>query len=150
MIQRKQTIYLLLAVLLAVLTTWMPLATVADSGQPLQTIYSLWALGANGARNFAPWPLFLLAVLSASLSLIAIFLYKKRMLQARLCTVNLAVLVAWYIALVAVSKHAAPDAATFSLSLSSVLPLLSALLIVMARKAIIADERLVRAADRIR
>ncbi|GEM_PF-4934497 len=64
--------------------------------------------------------------------------------------VNIFIMVMWYIAMIVVSKQLAPDAANFQLEIASSFPAVIAILLFMARKGIISDERLVRAADRIR
>ena len=92
---------------------------------------------------------FVILLLASSIDLLTIFIYKQRMRQAALCLVSLFVYIAWYVALIVYSKQTAPDAA-FHLSWETVLPMVAAILTLMARKAIIADEKLVRAADRIR
>lgn len=71
-------------------------------------------------------------------------------MQARLCMVNILMIVLWYIAMIVVSKQLAPDAANFRLEMASAFPAVMAILLFMARKGIISDEKLVRAADRIR
>ena len=120
--QRKQTVFLLLAVILGVVTLSM---------------------------RFYSWAMFIILLLASSIDLLTIFIYKQRMRQAALCLVSLFVYIAWYVALIVYSKQTAPDAA-FHLSWETVLPMVAAILTLMARKAIIADEKLVRAADRIR
>ena len=62
----------------------------------------------------------------------------------------MALYVAWYLALIVVSKMQAPDALNFHLDFPAALPPVSAILCFMARKGVLADEKLVRAADRIR
>lgn len=121
--QRKQTVFLLLAVILGVVTL---------------------------STRFYSWAMFIILLLASSIDLLTIFIYKQRMRQAALCVVSLFVYIAWYVALIVYSKQTAPDAAAFHLSWETVLPMVAAILTLMARKAIIADEKLVRAADRIR
>lgn len=150
MIQRKQTVFLFLAALFGILAMCMQLATVSLEGLTTYRIFSLWAIGQSGVRSFIPCPLFILMLLSATLSVCTIFLYKRRPLQAKLCMVNIFIMVLWYISMIVVSKQMAPDAMNFQLSMASSFPAVIAILLFMARKGIKADERLVRAADRIR
>ena len=150
MIQRKQTIFLFLAVVFGILSLCMQLATVTYEGLTTYRVFSLWAIGQNEASNFVPCPLFILMLLSTTLSVCTIFLFKRRPLQARLCLVNLFIMVLWYISMVMVSKQLAPDAMNFHLEIASSFPAVVAILLFMARKGILADERLVRSADRIR
>lgn len=150
MIQRKQSLFLLLAVVLGVVALSMPLAMVTSDGMVTARIYNLLYTDSQGGAHFVVWPLFALLVFASALSLYAIFLFKRRLLQARLCLVSIIALLAWYVGLIAYSKMLAPDAANFHLSLTAALPAVSLILNFMARKAILADEKLVRAADRIR
>ncbi len=112
MIQRKQTVFLLLACILALVCLFMRLQ---------------WIDVLQGV--------------SAVLSAYTIFEYKRRLFQARLCIVGLFVIFAWYIGLAVLEGTA---------GLVESLPMVNAILIFMARKGIISDEKLVRAADRIR
>ena len=123
MIQRKQSVFLLLSVILGVLTL---------------------------SVQFYSWVMFVVLLLAASLNLYTIFLYKKRMRQASLCLVSILVYIVWYITLVVYSRQVVSDASDFHLVWSDVVPAVCIILNFMARKAIIADEKLVRAADRIR
>ena len=113
MIQRKQTIYLLLACIIA--------------------------LVCFGLRFFQ-W-IDLLQVVSAVLSGITIFQYHRRLVQARLCLVGIFIIFAWYIGIAVLEGR---------VDTAEGLPMVNAILIFMARKGILDDEQLVRAADRIR
>ena len=150
MIQRKQTVFLFLAAVFGILVMCMQLATVSFEGLTTYRIFSLWALGQGSARSFVPCPLFILMLIASTVSVCTIFLYKRRPLQAKLCMVNIFIMLLWYIAMIVVSKQLAPDAANFQLEIASSFPAVIAILLFMARKGIIADERLVKAADRIR
>ena len=150
MIQRKQTLFLLLAVILSVVTMSTPIATVTQEGLTLHRVYCIMTMDAQGGASFQVWPLFLIMLLASSISVINIFLYRQRMVQAKLCLVSIFLLIAFYLGLAVFSKLLAPEALNFHLTLSAALPAICAILCVMARKGIIADEKLVRAADRIR
>ena len=152
MIQRKQTVFLLLAAIFGILAMCMQLATVLIEGTIVYRVFSLWAIEQGGASHFAltSCPLFILLLLSSTLSVCTIFLYKRRPLQAKLCMANIFIIVLWYIALVVVSKQLTPDAMNFRLQMASAFPSIMAILLFMARKGVLADEKLVRAADRIR
>ena len=114
--QRKQTLLLLIAVIL-------------------------------GMVFFIAWPLFIIQMLSSAISLIAVYLYRHRTVQASVCLAAVCVNLAWYVCLaVMVNNGSLPD----ELPLTVCLPLIAAILCFLARKAIIADEKLVRSVDRIR
>jgi len=112
MIQRIQSLYLLVAAILALVVVFMRL-------QVLDT----------------------LQLASAVLSIVTILKFKKRHRQTIFCTYNLLLIVAWYI-LVAVFDR--------TVTALEALPMVEAILVFLARKAIIADEKLVRSVDRIR
>ena len=150
MIQRKQTVFLLVAAILGVVCLMLSVGTVTADGMVTARVYNLMWLDAQREAHFSVWPLFCLLLVASSVSLYTIFLYKRRPLQATLCLVPMALCVAWYVALIVVSKSLAPDAVDFQVSLTAALPAVMLILLFMARKAILADERLVRAADRIR
>jgi hypothetical protein len=112
MIQRIQTVYLLLAAILAVVCSCIRLT----------------------------W-LDVLQLLNAAVCLGTIFLYAKRVLQAKICLVALLLVFAWYIGLAVIQGY---------VNTVDCLPMIEAILIFLARRGIIHDEKLVRAADRIR
>ena len=123
MIQRKQSVFLLLAVILGVLII----------------------------VNYPMWPLFLLALVVSSLSFFTIFKYKRRPLQARLSILAAILFVLWYPAVMLVNKFMMSTGLQYDIvNVWGALPAVSAILCLMARKGIMDDERLVRAADRIR
>ena len=150
MIQRVQTIYLLLVVALGVALIWLPVVqfvTPADAAE-LQ-IWELSALG--GAPLHGLWGLLVTTALIPLLALIDIFLFKKRLLQARLNIFSIMLCFGYYGVLaiyiwlakmsMGVEWHILPFAS---------FPLVCLVLTMMATRRILKDEALVRAADRIR
>ncbi len=150
MIQRVQTIYLLLVVALGVALIWLPVVqfvTPADAAE-LQ-IWELSALG--GAPLQGLWGLLVTTALIPLLALIDIFLFKKRLLQARLNIFSVMLCLGYYGVLaiyiwlakmsMGVEWHILPWAS---------FPLVCLVLTMMATRRILKDEALVRAADRIR
>jgi 4-hydroxybenzoate polyprenyltransferase len=114
--------------------------------QRIQTIYLLVAV-ILGMVFWLAWPLFLIQIFASAVSLITIFLYKNRPRQAVLCLVSILADFAWYIVLAVLIQQGQQPTA---LPLTACLPLIAAILCFMARRAILADEKLVKAADRIR
>lgn len=150
MIQRKQTLFLLLAAVLNLITLSNPVATVASDSMNIIRVFNLLWIDTTGASGFGVWPLFAILLLTSALVFYTIFLYKHRPRQAQMCLVEMMLTLLWYIMLIVFSKTLAADAAKFHLSWAAGLPAASLILLFMARKAILADEKLVRAADRIR
>ena len=85
--------------------------------------------------------------LNPTLVLLSVFLFKKRMLQARLCLLSIViqlVLVGYYGVQLFVEVSYPLTYFVFGVSLASIL------LLFLARRAILKDEALVRSVDRIR
>ncbi len=147
MIQRKQSVYLLLAFIASVLCLYLPLGSFELAGMGKEPVlYNLAIISGDGAMQFRYCVLFVLLSASALLSIVTIFLYKSRKLQMRLCKVNLLLLVLWYAMLMFVVL----TNANFRQEHQVILPFASAVMVWLAHRGVAADERLVKAADRIR
>ena len=152
MIQRKQTVFLLLAVILSVCCLCSPIGTFDVGGLNTVTEYNLWLVDGQGQRQFSCWPLFAILLPSSALGLYSIFLYHNRRIQARMCTFNIFLVIGWYIVYAVFSNVLGSPVAgtTFQIELGGGLPAISLAFYFLAYKGIMADEKLVRAADRIR
>lgn len=152
MIQRKQTIFLLIAVILTVFCLCLPLGTFTSESVlgEKHDMYNLWIAMADGSHDYSIWALFVIQLLTCPIALIAIFMYHNRIVQSRFCTFNIFLIIGWYIVYKVFALNLEGTYGQFSMSYTSVFPLISLILYFMARKAILADEALVRAADRIR
>lgn len=90
MLQRVQTIYLILAFTCSVLLLFLPiysLSITSDGGEPINSS-TVGAYGIQGETTQAI-PLYLIFVSGAMLSILAIFLYKNRKKQLLVCRLNL-------------------------------------------------------------
>jgi len=154
MIQRIQTLLLLVAFLLVMACLMGPLGTFVNEGLTEARMFNLWLTKADGAHDLRVAPLFCLLVLSATMQLFAVFMYKHRPTQARLCLLATVPLVLWHLLWVAYAFAGVAGmgaAAVYHPAWGRcVLPLLSCIFTLWARRRVLADERLVRAADRIR
>ena len=150
MIQRIQTLYLLAVVALGLALIWLPVMQLVtpEEAETLQ-VWELSALG--GAPLQGLWGLLLTTALIPLLAFIDIFLYKKRILQARL-NIFLVMLCLGYYGVLALYIWLA----TLSMNVEwhilpyASFPLICLVLTLMATRRILKDEALVRAADRIR
>lgn len=150
MIQRKQTLWLLLALVATVVCLCLPVGAFEPAGMGTSDkMYNLWIELAAGTHDFAVWPMFALLLASCPVVIAAIFLYANRPLQSKLCLFNMLLLVLWYVELAVNSRFGGAEV-TFHLAFAACLPALALILSFMAYKGIQHDERLVRAADRIR
>lgn len=138
MIQRKQTLWLLLATAAAVLCFVFPFAT----GKVLEK-------GAEVDKSLKAESSFLLLLLtgaSAVLSAIIIFLYKDRKLQMRLCLLGL--LIAAVVVFLYINELGKLSKST--LALFCVLPFAMLIGYFLAFRNIRQDERLVKSLDKLR
>ncbi len=136
MIQRIQTIYLLLA-------------TAASLGLP--AVLSLYS-DSNGDAVWAKDNLLYLGLFagSALLSFIAIFLYKNRQHQFVLGRLNIILNFVLLGVLVYQSQILSGGTAVLEKGIGMIIPLVSIVLIALANKAIKRDEDLVKSVDRLR
>ncbi len=130
-----------------------PLGAFVNEGLTEARMYNLWITAQNGSHDLIVAPLFCLLIIAATVQLIAIFLYRRRPMQARLCWLAMVPLVLWYLlwtvyGMAGINNVA--DGCTYHPAYSVALPFISLVFTVLARRGIMHDERLVRAADRIR
>ena len=155
MIQRIQTLYLLLATALMSLTLFLPLATIWEGGNEM-VVKAFFADGEMGFK--APLPIYMGIVLTAAtlLPLVTIFLFKKRLAQIRLC-VSAIVLLLGSAGFIALYCYRLCDVLSemftnlnFTLGFASLMPVVTIIPVVLAIRGIAKDEALVRSLDRIR
>lgn len=150
MIQRIQTIYLFLIVVLgALLCFFSPVQFLTPTGTEYIAL-----------TTFSKWPLALLTLAVPLIALVNIFLFKHRLLQARINVVNVVLclgyygLLALYIAYIVKGNEpvngAVLEDADWYLNVWAAIPLVNVVLSLMATRRILKDEALVRAADRLR
>lgn len=151
MIQRIQSVYLFLAVVALSLLFFFPLANFSNNQDII--IFSL-----QGFSRFSPleqmptWPLLAVNVLSIVLTIVSIFLFKKRALQMRITRFAL-MLNLGFIALTyfVYGDHLAKQIKMpVNYELGSLLPVIAMIFHVLAIYAINKDERLIKSIDRIR
>lgn len=150
MIQRKQSVFLLIAFIASVVCLCLPIGSFEPQAMGVSfKMYNLMVMLGTCA-DYSVCGLFGLLLISSALSLSTIFLFKNRMLQSRMCLCNLFLLVAWYIVFGVMTRNVISADTDFHVAVAVCLPAISIVLIFMARIAILKDEKLVRAADRIR
>ena len=153
MLQRIQTVYLLIIVALTVATLFLPLAV-------LQQGDALFSFDASGLSTmigepellYPAWGLFALTAIIAIIALVTIFLYKKRILQIRLCVFNAILMLGFYALFgffVWILKEELAGAA-LSVKIALSFPVIALILDYLAIRNIGADEALVRSLDRLR
>ena len=156
MIQRVQTLYLLLATALMSLTLFLPLANIWQADNTL--VIKAFSVDLSSFEFDLPLPIYLGIILTAAtlLPFITIFLFKKRLVQIRLCVSELVLLVGAiaFIALYCYRLCSLLSEVTtnsiFTISFAAVMPIIAIILVILAMRAIAKDEALVRSLDRIR
>ena len=149
MIQRKQTLYLLAALIVTLVCLCLPIARFVPQGMGTpMPMYNLWVVEGSGNHNFTPWPLFAVLLLTTPINVAAIFGYKNRKQQARFCAFCMLLIVGWYAVYTVFSEVL--HFGEFHVEWTAALPFVAMVFYFLARRGILADEALVRAADRIR
>ena len=153
MLQRIQTVYLLIIVALTVATLFLPLA-VLQQGDALFSFDSsgLSTMIGEPELLYPAWGLFALTAIIAIIALVTIFLYKKRILQIRLCVFNALLILGFYgfFAFLIYSLKGDMEGASVSVKIALSFPLVNLILDYLAIRNIGADEALVRSLDRLR
>lgn len=149
MIQRIQSVYLLVVSILAIICMCSPVGSIIASTKEISEFSNLCITLSDGTKDYAPWALFVILLVIAGVSFGTIFLFKKRMLQIRLTIFSSVLLIGYYITLVAFILLLA-DGASFTPSWTICLPFVALVLNWLAIRAIGADEALVKAYDRLR
>ncbi len=149
MLQRKQTLYLLFAIICTFVGSILPIGYITPQGMGTDMIVYQLFIKAD-CTNYSPWPLFALMLCTYPLSIGAIFMYKLRKKQAKLCMVAVAVYILWYAYYIYAAMVIFGKLGTFHFSYAALLPALAIVFYLLARRGIINDEKLVRSVDRIR
>jgi hypothetical protein len=142
MIQRIQSVYLILAVLVSTALFFLPLFELPS------------ATADTVSRDFMVTSNALLLVLNSAigaLSFIDIFIYRKRNVQARICRLIL-ILIFVMIALLFYTSDTISNGLDQKVifKIGTYLPLLQVLFVFLAHRGIRKDEKLVRSAERLR
>jgi hypothetical protein len=153
MIQRIQTLYLLLIAGLAMAMLFLPLAVI-HSGDAFYTFDAsgMSTMTTPAKLVYPAWALMALASIISLLALITVFLYKKRILQIRFCVFNTILLLAFYGLFAFFVWKIAGQSETFHFSVRIALsfPLVALIFNYLAIRNIGADEVLIRSLNRLR
>lgn len=153
MIQRKQTLYLMAAIILTVMCLSMQIGSFRAAGLEVARVYNLWFTDPIGKHHFDTWPLMAVLLPTTVVAAYTIFIYHNRKMQALFCMLNALLCVGWYVCYFVVGQMVGDKSwgtVSFRPTWPAVLPLIAIILYLLARRAILADEKLVRSMDRIR
>lgn len=152
MIQRIQSLYLLVATLLMSFTLFLPIASFGVAGQTYEL--TAFTLSCGEASQSTIW-MGIMLVMATALPLVTIFLFKRRTLQIRLCAVEIILLLGslvmiglYYWLTSRIFEGVTIDHRQFGWA--APMPILAIVVTYLASRAIFKDEVLVRSLDRIR
>lgn len=154
MIQRIQTLYLLAVAAMMITAIFTPLANFMAGAEE----YNLFAFALKGAEmSHSTIYMGIIIVLAAIVPLVTIFSYNKRLLQIRLCAVEIVLLLGslifmgiYYYLSNRIFSELGLQVQITSIRIAVIFPIVSLILTYMASRAIFKDEMLVRSLDRIR
>jgi uncharacterized membrane protein (UPF0182 family) len=156
MIQRIQTLWLLLAAVSLITAVFLPLATYQTADNTGTIIVTMSGYeNATDIHKILPsmFIVLLINIFLAALIFITIFFYRKRSLQIRLNNIskllNIALLVVFFIMINQIEKSGLVHSPT-NYNIGAYLILAPFVFVVLANIAIRRDEKKVRAADRLR
>lgn len=153
MLQRIQTVYLILATILISLMHLFPIAGILSEPGDIIVFRSFGFYYESSAESLMPaLPCMLLISIIILLYIVAIFLYKNRILQSRICWLNILLLIgslglmAYYI----IHVYRLTGATGMTTKITAIFPLIAIVLTWLAIRGILKDEVLVRSVDKIR
>jgi len=158
MIQRIQTVFLLVALLCAVLLFFFPLAGIyGDTSTYLFYVYEFRNMVPGEESVFNNLAVIPLAAINAAIALLAlagIFTFKNRLLQLRLVRfaifldiIMVALIFFIYAGIIERSVFVTPD---YMSEAGIYFPLIALIFLILANRYIQRDERMVRSLDRLR
>ncbi|MBO7213853.1 MAG: DUF4293 domain-containing protein [Rikenellaceae bacterium] len=154
MIQRKQTLWLLLAAAVLIPRWFMPYASIIAGEEECQ-IYVRGLMNVTTGEMVDATMRFVILIFATLVPVLSIFFYKHRKAQLEFCISNI-ILCVVIAGLIVVDWNAfrkpieGSDIHAFKLSLIAVVPLLSMAMNYLAYRRIMYDELLIKSLDRIR
>lgn len=152
MIQRIQSVYLLLTAILMAVTVCSPLLILQVGEGAIGTFKCIGIYDEPFEPLYSTWGVLFFTVLSALLSFINIFLYKKRKVQMKVCNVVTLFVILFYVTIGVYFYTATSELGItgFTISYGIILPLIALIFNILACIKIKADEKLVQSLNRIR
>jgi hypothetical protein len=147
MIQRIQSVYLLIATVITALLFLLPFAEIAKDGAIY--LFNFQGVLLDGAVKTNGLVVPVLLVMIIALNILAIFSYSNRSKQVKLVWGAILTLVVLLVSFVYFT-YLSFSGAQISFKLGAILPLIAIILDYLAIRAIDKDEALIRSIDRIR
>lgn len=152
MIQRIQSIYLIVAAICSISALFMPFVYFANPVNDV-ILHAFHYTDADGEMlpeigNTAS--IGIMFIISAAFSIFSIFLYKKRTLQIRMCLFNFVISLGALLQIYLYSRTFGQDDVTITIKIGSIVPIVTAIILLLAVWSIRKDELLVKSLDRLR
>ncbi|MDR3250640.1 MAG: DUF4293 domain-containing protein [Tannerella sp.] len=155
MLQRIQTLYLLIVAGLFIAVIFLPLASISSGSDAYMfDVTGLNTLTQPSELIYPTWALLAIAAIVVILAFCVIFMYRKRVLQIRLCVFNMLIMIGfcilfgfyvWQIGKLPQFPDMKP-----TISIWSSFPVIALIINYLAIRNIGADEVLVRSLNRLR
>lgn len=147
-IQRIQSVYLLIAVILMAVFAFFPALTFELGGR--EFVYGALEAGKVGVTHIDPLML-MLVILICLLAFIDIFLYKNLQRQMTVCFVDIIIGLAMLVAIgIEAYIVSGKEGLTLTWQWYLALPILSIIFLMLAHKAMSRDKKMLRDSDRLR
>ena len=153
MIQRIQSLFLLLAAFLSAAPIFLALASVTiGSATYSLTMFSLTSDGGAAEFDVNMLPMTFLGATLLVVPILAIFSYKNRKQQIRIAQINILLIISFLVLafFMAGQLKTAASVDEVSYGFGGIFPLISILALILAIRNIKKDEELIRSADRLR
>lgn len=157
MIQRVQSLFLLVAAVTAIVVLFIPIGNIIDSTGFCLYQYDAFSLKKEGVGVLSTLYIALLWGVSAILSLVTIFMYKNRPRQVMMNGINMLVMLAALVSMLYIYPNLVFEKKQFVTSTTMLefnhlvlISLVPAVSLYLANMFIKKDEKKVRAADRLR
>lgn len=150
MLQRIQSVFLLLASAAMLIASVSPLAIYLYNAD--KAVFEAMGVYLNGQLSDSTWGLFVVGALSSILALVTIFLYKKRMLQIRISIFNIVLMVGFYLyfGLIIYLLASGGELMFQKVGVGVIMPAIAIIFTILAVRRIGVDEALVRSLNRLR
>lgn len=150
MLQRIQSVYLILAAAAMLISVTLPLVSFYFNTE--EVLFEAMGIYLNGELTDSTWGLFVIGLMSSIAALITIFLYKNRILQIRLSIFNIVLMIGFYLYFGFIMYKVYPvENLEFSkVGFGAIMPIVSIILTILAIRKIGADEALIRSLNRLR
>lgn len=150
MLQRIQSVFLLLAAAAMLIASVTPLAIFLFNTD--QALFEAMGIYVNGQLHDSTWGLFVIGAASSILALLTVFLYKNRMLQIRFSIFNIILMIGFYLYFgYIIYRLSSVETLHFQkIGIGIIMPVIAIILTILAIRKIGADEALVRSLSRLR